>query len=125
MVDPEGGHEEESRFLAREVERRRGALREGALGAFDRIEGHWAQASEGLSLLRAMAPRLGHVIAESAEARFLLLENQADDANGWDIAHRDGITVAFGDSVLWQQQLPHLWVTILQVLTFFGKVLLL
>jgi NADH-quinone oxidoreductase subunit H len=35
--------------------------------------------------------------------------------------HRDGITVAFGDAVLFQYQMTHLSVTILQVLAFFGK----
>ncbi len=46
---------------------------------------------------------------------------------GWNLPflHRDGITVALGDSVLFSQPLSHLGVTALQVLTFFGKLTLL
>lgn len=36
--------------------------------------------------------------------------------------HRDGITLALGDAVLWHKGLPHLLVILLQVLIFFGKV---
>lgn len=45
---------------------------------------------------------------------------------GWNLPflHRDGITVAFGDLVLWKYGMTHLSVTILQVITFFGKVIL-
>jgi NADH-quinone oxidoreductase subunit H len=44
---------------------------------------------------------------------------------GWHLPflHRDGLTVAFGEVVLLHQRLPHIWVVILSVLTFFGKVL--
>ncbi|AKT43864.1 complex I subunit 1/NuoH family protein [Chondromyces crocatus] len=35
--------------------------------------------------------------------------------------YRDGITVAFGDTTLFQYKMTHLSVTIIQVLTFFGK----
>jgi NADH-quinone oxidoreductase subunit H len=46
---------------------------------------------------------------------------------GWNLPflHRDGLTISFGTNVLFQQMLPHIWVTIFQVLAFFGKVLLL
>jgi NADH-quinone oxidoreductase subunit H len=44
---------------------------------------------------------------------------------GWQLPwlHRDGITIAFGTSTLFHALVPHIWVTILQVATFFGKVL--
>jgi len=44
---------------------------------------------------------------------------------GWQLpfAHRDGLTIAFGDAVLVKAALPHLWMEILGVLTFFGKTL--
>jgi NADH-quinone oxidoreductase subunit H len=38
--------------------------------------------------------------------------------------HRDGITIAFGDSVVFQYKMTHLSVTVLQVLAFFGKTIL-
>jgi NADH-quinone oxidoreductase subunit H len=38
--------------------------------------------------------------------------------------HRDGITVAFGDSVVWHKALPHLTILLVQTLTFFGKIVL-
>ena len=43
---------------------------------------------------------------------------------GWNLPflHRDGLTVVFGDTVLLQYEMTHLSVTVLQVLTFFGKV---
>ncbi|HEU4533655.1 MAG TPA: NADH-quinone oxidoreductase subunit H, partial [Polyangiaceae bacterium] len=46
---------------------------------------------------------------------------------GWNLPflHRDGITVALGDSVLFAQPLGHVAVTLLQVLTFFVKLTLL
>ncbi|MDB4944267.1 MAG: NADH-ubiquinone oxidoreductase chain [Labilithrix sp.] len=46
---------------------------------------------------------------------------------GWQLPflHRDGLTIAFGDSVLFATRLPHVWVTIFGVLTFFGKTLFL
>ena len=37
--------------------------------------------------------------------------------------HRDGITLAFGDRVLWQAALPHVALVALSVLVFFGKLL--
>ena len=44
---------------------------------------------------------------------------------GWELPflHRDGFTIAFGDAVLAQARLPHVWVVIFGVLAFFGKVL--
>jgi NADH-quinone oxidoreductase subunit H len=44
---------------------------------------------------------------------------------GWQLPwlHRDGITVAFGTSTAFHMVMPHIWVTIIQVPTFFGKVL--
>jgi NADH-quinone oxidoreductase subunit H len=44
---------------------------------------------------------------------------------GWQLPflHRDGITLAFGGTEIWSQPLQHWFVTVLQVLTFFGKVL--
>jgi NADH-quinone oxidoreductase subunit H len=46
---------------------------------------------------------------------------------GWNLPflHRDGITVALGDSVFFSQPMSHLGVTVLQVLTFFVKLTLL
>jgi NADH-quinone oxidoreductase subunit H len=43
---------------------------------------------------------------------------------GWSLPflHRDGLTVAIGETVLLKVALSHFAVTILQVLTFFGKV---
>jgi NADH-quinone oxidoreductase subunit H len=44
---------------------------------------------------------------------------------GWQLPfiHRDGLTVEFGSASVLHAALPHVWVTIFQVLTFFGKVL--
>lgn len=46
---------------------------------------------------------------------------------GWELPflHRDGITVAFGDTVVFTQRMAHLAVVIAGALAFFGKVLLL
>jgi len=43
---------------------------------------------------------------------------------GWELPflHRDGITIAFGGSVVWHQIIPHVWMEIISVLAFFGKV---
>jgi NADH-quinone oxidoreductase subunit H len=35
--------------------------------------------------------------------------------------HRDGLTIAFGDTELFHTRMPHVWVVILGVLAFFGK----
>jgi NADH-quinone oxidoreductase subunit H len=42
---------------------------------------------------------------------------------GWALPffHRDGLTIAFGNVTLVHQLVPHFWMTILGVLTFFGK----
>ena len=44
---------------------------------------------------------------------------------GWQLPwlHRDGITIAFGTTTLFHALVPHIWVSIFQVVTFFGKVL--
>ncbi len=44
---------------------------------------------------------------------------------GWQLPffHRDGITIAFGEARLFHMWVPHIWMTILGVLTFFGKTL--
>ncbi len=44
---------------------------------------------------------------------------------GWALPffHRDGLTIAFGDTVLVHAAIGHVWMTILGILTFFGKVL--
>jgi NADH-quinone oxidoreductase subunit H len=39
--------------------------------------------------------------------------------------HRDGITLSFGEDVIWHRTLPHVVVLLIQVGTFFGKVTLL
>jgi NADH-quinone oxidoreductase subunit H len=46
---------------------------------------------------------------------------------GWHLPfmHRDGLTIAFGDTMLLHQRLPHVWVVLIGVLTFFGKVIVL
>ncbi|WP_394830851.1 NADH-quinone oxidoreductase subunit H [Pendulispora rubella] len=44
---------------------------------------------------------------------------------GWNIPffHRDGLTIAIGDLTLVHQAIPHIWMSILGVVAFFGKVL--
>jgi NADH-quinone oxidoreductase subunit H len=44
---------------------------------------------------------------------------------GWQLPfiHRDGLSIEVGSLTLFHTALPHIWVTILQVLTFFGKTL--
>ena len=44
---------------------------------------------------------------------------------GWALPffHRDGLTFAIGDTVLLKSLVPHVWMTVLGVLAFFGKVL--
>jgi NADH-quinone oxidoreductase subunit H len=44
---------------------------------------------------------------------------------GWALPffHRDGLTVQIGDSTLLQVAIPHVWMTLLGVLAFFGKTL--
>jgi NADH-quinone oxidoreductase subunit H len=44
---------------------------------------------------------------------------------GWSLPflHRDGITIAFGDLTLVHALIPHLWMIVINVLVFFGKVL--
>jgi NADH-quinone oxidoreductase subunit H len=44
---------------------------------------------------------------------------------GWQLPwlHRDGLTIAFGSTTLFHMAMPHIWVTIFQILAFFGKVL--
>ncbi len=37
--------------------------------------------------------------------------------------HRDGFTVEFGGTQVWHQVMPHIWVTIFQIVAFFTKVL--
>jgi NADH-quinone oxidoreductase subunit H len=46
---------------------------------------------------------------------------------GWNLPflHRDGLTIAFGDNVLLHSRMPHIWVVIIGVLTFFGKTIVL
>lgn len=44
---------------------------------------------------------------------------------GWHLPflHRDGLTIAFGELQLLHMRMPHIWVVILSVVTFFGKTL--
>jgi NADH-quinone oxidoreductase subunit H len=44
---------------------------------------------------------------------------------GWALPffHRDGLTIAFGDTTLVKSLVPHVWMTVLGVVAFFGKVL--
>jgi len=44
---------------------------------------------------------------------------------GWQLPwlHRDGLSITMGSATLFRTLLPHIWVTILQVVTFFVKVL--
>ncbi len=44
---------------------------------------------------------------------------------GWQLPflHRDGLTISIGTLTIFHTVLPHVWVTIIQVLTFFGKTL--
>lgn len=46
---------------------------------------------------------------------------------GWQLPflHRDGLTIAFGDNVLFHTFMPHIWVIIIGVLAFFGKTIVL
>ncbi|HEY8041932.1 MAG TPA: complex I subunit 1 family protein, partial [Polyangiaceae bacterium] len=45
---------------------------------------------------------------------------------GWALPffHRDGLTIQIGDATLVHALIPHVWMTIINVLAFFGKVLL-
>jgi NADH-quinone oxidoreductase subunit H len=44
---------------------------------------------------------------------------------GWNLpfVHRDGITIAFGDNLVWQAAVPHFFLAFLGPLAFFGKAL--
>ncbi len=44
---------------------------------------------------------------------------------GWALPflHRDGVTIGFGGATLFHMWVPHIWMTILGVVTFFGKTL--
>jgi len=44
---------------------------------------------------------------------------------GWQLPfiHRDGLSIELGTVTIFHMVMPHIWVTIFQVLTFFGKVL--
>jgi NADH-quinone oxidoreductase subunit H len=44
---------------------------------------------------------------------------------GWQLPffHRDGITIAIGSTTLFHMWIPHVWMTVIGVLTFFGKTL--
>jgi NADH-quinone oxidoreductase subunit H len=44
---------------------------------------------------------------------------------GWQLPflHRDGITIAFGETTLFAQRVPHIWMIIFGVVAFFGKTL--
>jgi NADH-quinone oxidoreductase subunit H len=46
---------------------------------------------------------------------------------GWQVPflHRDGFTIAFGDAMVAQAKMPHVWVIIFGVLAFFAKTLVL
>jgi NADH-quinone oxidoreductase subunit H len=46
---------------------------------------------------------------------------------GWNLPflHRDGLTIAFGDTMIFHTLMPHIWVTIIGVVTFLGKTILL
>lgn len=46
---------------------------------------------------------------------------------GWNMPflHRDGLTIAFGDTELIHSRMPHIWVVLIGVLSFFGKTILL
>ncbi len=43
---------------------------------------------------------------------------------GWELPflHRDGLTLQFGEAVLVHQIVPHIWMEIISILAFFGKV---
>ncbi|HEY1955680.1 MAG TPA: complex I subunit 1 family protein [Polyangiaceae bacterium] len=43
---------------------------------------------------------------------------------GWELPflHRDGITIQLGGALVWHQIIPHIWMEIISVLAFFGKV---
>src|SRR5208282_5670249 len=45
---------------------------------------------------------------------------------GWQLPflHRDGISIDFGYAHVWSALMPHIWVTVFQVVTFFGKTLI-
>jgi NADH-quinone oxidoreductase subunit H len=45
---------------------------------------------------------------------------------GWQLPflHRNGLTIAFGQATLFHTGIPHVWMTIFGILTFFGKTLL-
>jgi NADH-quinone oxidoreductase subunit H len=43
---------------------------------------------------------------------------------GWELPflHRDGLTIQFGDAMVVHQVIPHIWMEVISVLAFFGKV---
>ncbi len=43
---------------------------------------------------------------------------------GWELPflHRDGLTIQFGDAMVVHQVIPHIWMEVVSVLAFFGKV---
>jgi NADH-quinone oxidoreductase subunit H len=45
---------------------------------------------------------------------------------GWQLPflHRDGLTIAFGETMVFATKLPHIWVIVFGVVAFFGKTLL-
>jgi NADH-quinone oxidoreductase subunit H len=46
---------------------------------------------------------------------------------GWHLPflHRDGLTIAFGDTTILHSRMPHIWVVLIGVLAFFGKTIVL
>ncbi|HEX7667361.1 MAG TPA: NADH-quinone oxidoreductase subunit H, partial [Polyangiaceae bacterium] len=46
---------------------------------------------------------------------------------GWQLPflHRDGMTIAFGETTVFATKIPHVWMTIVGLVTFLGKTLLL
>jgi NADH-quinone oxidoreductase subunit H len=46
---------------------------------------------------------------------------------GWQLPflHRDGLTIAFGDTTFLHTRIPHIWVVVVGILAFFGKTIVL
>ncbi|MCS6899655.1 MAG: hypothetical protein RMJ98_08125 [Myxococcales bacterium] len=66
--------------------------REGTVGVLQPCRGLWLPAVRGLDELERYTAPMTQASAEESRLRLLLLEREASDARGWDIAHEDGIT---------------------------------
>jgi len=66
--------------------------REGTMGSIAPSRGLWLPAGRGFEELEQKIAPMEQASAEASRLRLLLLEREAPDARGWDLAHEDGIT---------------------------------